>query len=100
MDIEHFNRTRQQPTRALGQSERHVPPVPIRMAERSSRLGGQKVNCTHTATRIAIKTHQIFTTRNVTKIHTIDSTRIETRKSPNLISFNRYIDSNFHSKAV
>ncbi len=95
MDIE-----RQQPTRALGQSERHVPPVPIRMAERSSRLGSQKVTSTHTATRLAIKNRQIFTTRNVTKINAIDSTRIETRKSPNRIIFNSYIASNFHSKAV
>ncbi len=34
-------------TRNLGQSERHVPPVPIRMPECSSRLGGQRRFLTH-----------------------------------------------------
>ncbi len=41
-------------TRALGQSDRRVPPVPIRTPERSSRLSVRNVTYTHIAVRHAL----------------------------------------------
>ncbi len=44
----------------LGRSERRAPPAPIRTPERSSRLGGQKANSSHTAPRHNIVQKAIF----------------------------------------